>query len=452
MASLHKQTGNRPGYKLRFRDAQGKQRVLWLGNISKKNADVICRHVTNLAEMVGNGLSADVDSLKWANEQRGRIRQRLAEWGYVGPERQNANAVESRLCKAFFDTYIQSRIDWDYKTRINYQQAANCFIKYTGKSRLLCDVNAADVDAWRLWMRVSGRREATENAPSLGYAESTANKHAKRIKKLFAQAVRGKLIADSPAADQKIGGEVNRSRDHYIDASTITKILKHFETESQTEWALIFGLCRFAGFRCPTEVLGLTWSDVNWSENRLRIDSVKTGLRYCPIFPELRPLLDAAYNEAPEGAIHCIRRYRGNAANLRSQFLRMLDRAGVKAWPKLFMNLRSSCRTDLQERFPDHVVNSWLGHSSRVAEKHYLQTTEAHWDRATTEPVCPSKGAIDQQEVDGGNTGGNIREHSQGFGTDSNEKNPENLTGEAQRFSGILIEVPPTGLEPVIRL
>lgn len=64
------------------------------------------------------------------------------------------------------------------------------------------------------------------------------------------------------------------------------------------------------------------------------------------------------------------------------------------------MNLRASCRTDLQERFPDHVINTWLGHSSRIAERHYLQTTDAHWERATTEePVATASG---------GNTGGNI--------------------------------------------
>ena len=39
MASLHKQGGNRPGYKLRFRDTDNRQRVLWLGDVSKRNAE-----------------------------------------------------------------------------------------------------------------------------------------------------------------------------------------------------------------------------------------------------------------------------------------------------------------------------------------------------------------------------------------------------------------------------
>jgi hypothetical protein len=60
-----------------------------------------------------------------------------------------------------FDAYIQSRCDSDHKTQINYQQAGDCFIKRMGKSRLLCDVTPAGIDAWRLWIRYSVRSEAT---------------------------------------------------------------------------------------------------------------------------------------------------------------------------------------------------------------------------------------------------------------------------------------------------
>ena len=72
----------------------------------------------------------------------------------------------------------------------------------------------------------------------------------------------------------------------------------------------------------------------------------------------------------------------GGIPNLRSQFMRILAAAGVAPWPKLFVNLRSTRRTELQESFPDHVVNKWLGHSGKVAEKHYLQVTDEHWGKA----------------------------------------------------------------------
>ncbi len=42
----------------------------------------------------------------------------------------------------------------------------------------------------------------------------------------------------------------------------------------------------------------------------------------------------------------------------------------------------NSLAKELQEVFPDHVVNKWLGHSGKVAEKHYLQVTDEHWGKA----------------------------------------------------------------------
>jgi hypothetical protein len=105
------------------------------------------------------------------------------------------------------------------------------------------------------------------------------------------------------------------------------------------------------------------------------------------MFPEIRAALAEAFEAAPDGAVYCVGRYRGSE-NLRTQFARILERAGVIPWPKPFINLRSTRRTELQERFPDHVVNGWLGHSGAVAAKHYLQTTDEHWQRAT-DPGVP---------------------------------------------------------------
>lgn len=34
------------------------------------------------------------------------------------------------------------------------------------------------------------------------------------------------------------------------------------------------------------------------------------------------------------------------------------------------------------ETYPSHVVVSWIGHSENVARKHYLQTTDAHFEKA----------------------------------------------------------------------
>ena len=79
--------------------------------------------------------------------------------------------------------------------------------------------------------------------------------------------------------------------------------------------------------------------------------------------------------------------------NLRTHFHRIITRAGLKAWPRLFHNLRASCATDWVERFPAHVVAGWLGHTPLIAARHYLQTRDAHFDMATGQEKAASNPA-----------------------------------------------------------
>lgn len=61
---------------------------------------------------------------------------------------------------------------------------------------------------------------------------------------------------------------------------------------------------------------------------------------------------------------------------------RILERAGVEPWPRLFHNLRASRETELAGEFPIHVVTAWLGNTPKIAMKHYLQVTDADFERA----------------------------------------------------------------------
>lgn len=62
---------------------------------------------------------------------------------------------------------------------------------------------------------------------------------------------------------------------------------------------------------------------------------------------------------------------------------RIIRRAGVEVWPKLWQNLRASRATELADAFPSHVCASWLGHTEAIADAHYRQTTDAHFARAS---------------------------------------------------------------------
>jgi hypothetical protein len=63
-------------------------------------------------------------------------------------------------------------------------------------------------------------------------------------------------------------------------------------------------------------------------------------------------------------------------ANLRSELTRLLCRAGVSSWPRLFHAMQASRRTELQRKFPLHVVCSCLRGSPRIAQQSYLLVTE----------------------------------------------------------------------------
>lgn len=157
---------------------------------------------------------------------------------------------------------------------------------------------------------------------------------------------------------------------------------------------------------------------------------------------------------ARPGAVDCVARYRGGLANLRTQFTRIVERAGSKAWSKMFVNSRSTRRTELQERFADHVVNSWLGHSGAAAAKLYLQVTDEHWARAigagspaVIEGVAETRGKLDSGVPTGVPIADNHGPSPKGVDIKKPRENP--------RFDGVLhlsdaCEMTPTGFEPVL--
>ncbi len=61
-----------------------------------------------------------------------------------------------------------------------------------------------------------------------------------------------------------------------------------------------------------------------------------------PLLPELHPHLEQAFDEAEPGTEFVISRYRDANSKLRTQLCRILNLAGLRPWPKLFQDLRST--------------------------------------------------------------------------------------------------------------
>ena len=69
-------------------------------------------------------------------------------------------------------------------------------------------------------------------------------------------------------------------------------------------------------------------------------------------------------------------------ANVRTTFAKIVRRAGVEPWPRLWQSLRASCESDLAQSFPLATVTKWLGNTPSVALRHYVDPTKEAFDRA----------------------------------------------------------------------
>ena len=165
-----------------------------------------------------------------------------------------------------------------------------------------------------------------------------------------------------------------------------------------------------------------------------------------PIFPELRPYLEEGFDLAPEGAVYVIHRYRDPKQNLRTQLNRIIRKAGLEPWPKLFHNLRASRETELAKVYSIHVVCAWIGNTARIAAKHYLQVTEDYFTLAARKSGAKSDALLAQNPT---------QQPTAGFCTDSQESTQAHDEREVMLVGAETCEivqsdpVPPTGLEPV---
>lgn len=353
-----------------FTDGDGERRSVRLGKASAKAADAFRLRVEALNTARITGTPWDAELSAWVRDLPDVIHARLVRVGLVEPRVGAATVTLGELLDRFEQSATVKPA-----TRAAYRQTTGSLREHLGADTPLCSIKPADADRWR-------KAIADE-----GLAPATVAKRVHVVKAILRKALKWGLIASNPFADLRAGSQSNPDRAFYVSPETIQAILTACPDD---QWRGIVALVRYAGLRCPSEVVGLTWGDVNWERGRLTVRSPKTAghgeghaMRVTPIAPELRPILQDLFDAAEVGSEAVIPRLRDPRMNLRTHFRRIIARAGVKPWPRLFHNLRASCACDWVERFPAHVVAGWLGHSPLIAARHYLQTRDAHFDLAT---------------------------------------------------------------------
>ena len=353
-----------------FYDRNHKRRSLRLGKLGAKSAESIRYHVERLADLAAAALPLDSESSAWLDKigRKSKLANQLVGLGLIA-------RIESATLGEFTDSYIKSRAELAANSVRNLRYTRGKLVKHFGEARDLRAITTTHADEFRKWLLDEG------------YAAAVASKSVRTARQFFAVALRRGLVKTNPFIDVRAGGERNEARLLFIDRPTIARVL---DACPDDEWRLIVVLSRFGGLRTPSETLGLKWTDVDWENGKLTIDSPKTArqgkpFRVVPLFPEIRPFLERAFDLAPEGATSVVRRYSDKNQNLRTEFMRIIKRAGIDdVWPRLFHNLRASRQTELTDQFPNHVVARWLGNSVKTAERHYLSTTDEHFRRAAS--------------------------------------------------------------------
>ncbi len=369
-----------PGGKRRilFIAADGRRPTIRLGKVSQRAAEAVKNRIEQLLEGQLLNRRMDADLAHWVAGLDPRMAKKLAEVGLIPhPEPKVTDTL-----RPFLKRYIDGRADLKPATKIVRGQVIRDLTKFFGESCDVRNIAPGHADDFKQWL--VGR----------GLASTTIHKRLQVARSFFHAMRRRKLIDENPFDGVKAAATGIKDRQRFVTRAEISRVL---DACPDHHWRTIVALARYGGLRCPSEVLSLRWQDVDWETGRVVVTSPKTehhagkASRTIPLFIELRPYLTEAFELAPDGAEYVVdARFRKAAmgpagwmnANLRTTFEKIVRRAGLQPWPRLFHNLRASRETELVESFPVQVVTSWLGNTPKVAMQHYLMTTDEHFARA----------------------------------------------------------------------
>lgn len=374
MATVSKVKGkNGTSYYVQLSPGENPQRPkITLGACGLKDANTARGHIEKLANRVGNEIAPSTQ--EWICKLPESIRVRLERLGLV--EARGSQWTVS----AFVANYIEQRADVKEQTRRKWRDVEsklNAFFR--GDS--IADVTVQHAKNFRMYLQTT-----------VGLSDNTIRRHIGIARQFFNAAVEDELIKKNPFRGQAVSVRPNEARFFFVTPEIAKKVL---EACPDAQWRLIFGLVRFGGLRCPSEVLHLKWQDIDFDKQRFVVHASKTehhadgGIRTVPMFPELKPLFQDAFDEAPEGAVYCVEKSRDGGVNWRTQMERIIRQAGLEPWPKLFQNCRSTRETELFKSTGANIkaVCKWLGNSPQVAMAHYAQLTEADMKEAAEKSV-----------------------------------------------------------------
>ena len=367
--------------RIQFVAADRKRKTIYLGKVPKRDAESIKIRVEALLSSTITG-SMDRDTSLWlvsVTEKNPDLRTKLEAVGLVEP-------LEPKTKVPTLKEHLA-----DFMKRHSPTVKPGTVAVWRQVVANLNELMPVDI---RLDEITVGHAKAFHEGLKAKDMESTTiHKRIGFARKFINDAIDWEIIPKNPFAKIKTTTPSTKSNVE-VPIETIEQLMPFLDPT----WQTIVALSRFGGLRCPSEVLSLKWSDIDWERSRMAVPEPKVehhegrGIRSCPIFQELRPYLEKAWDLAKDGSEYVVDKqaYRDAAntgdgwkcANLRTQFLKKLSKAGIPPWKRLFHSMRASRQTELERQYPLHVVCSWLGNTEAIARKNYLLVTDSDFEQA----------------------------------------------------------------------
>ncbi len=387
MASLGRVTDNgRNCWRIRF-TVQKSRKSITLSGIDDADSQIWLKHVEHLIECVNNNKAPSKATTKWTGTLSAEQLDKLFEKGLVSEGSRPAVDTKPTGLNDYLTGYIQSRKpEIKIRTYIGLTTVAERLTEFFTPGRNICDIQATDARRFRVWLEFENKRnkpiDEAGNPLKVKLSEGTIRRCIGRASQFFKQAVEDGLIDRNPFTGQTTTVKCNKDRQRYIELETFSKVLEH---APNSRWRALMVLARLGALRVPSEVKGLRWTDIAWEAKRFTVHSPKTehhegkGTRIVPLFPDIEVELLKLFVEAKSEFV--FPGIDGNS-NLRTTLEKIIKRAGVQQWPKLWQNLRASGATDLARTMPSHVAAEICGHTEQVAKEHYWQVTDSDFDLA----------------------------------------------------------------------
>jgi len=209
-------------------------------------------------------------------------------------------------------------------------------------------------------------------------AGSTVFFFVRRAREFFNTAKRRGWVESNPFVGLGVTDSRDVSRDRYISWDEWKQAADGMAT---AEWRLCLAMARVVGMRVPSELGPLCWQHVQRDTGLIVLHRPKTArlrpVSEVPIFDELVPYLDDAYDAAAEGEEYVfptIRLISGQACTSRLE--KAYRAAGMLSPAKPWQNARASASRDLLAICGLDTENEVLGHTAETTLSHYRRSSQ----------------------------------------------------------------------------